>query len=242
MEFLFDLERSVEAVEKRVPFGHLATRLLLTLAMFYGIVELSMALNTDVFSPLVLFLERAFAGTFSGEPLLPNIRGIGHGTLKALVIGFLIGSIWWMESAIYRTIRGIQTTLDRYRLIFWMPLTDYEKKKLTSKLATLGAHSATITACRNADCAQIVADIRECLEAATWQVTDIPIGGDWDTPESRGFLLWLKVGADSFNQQVIDALSAATHSPIFTGLHDRQQDPDIQIVLGPKGATATNNL
>lgn len=239
MEFLFDLERSVEAVEKRVPFGHFATRLLLSLAMFYGIVELSFALNKEVLSPLVSFLEGIVTRVFSGEPLLPTIRGIGHGTLKAIVIGFLIGSVWSAEAAIYRAMKGVQTTLERYQLIFWMPLTDYEKKKLTAKLAALGVHSASITACiKNPDCAQLAANIRECLEAATWQVTEIPVTGDWESPESHGFFLWLKIGAENFNKQICDAFGAATHSSIVKGLHDRQGDPDIQIVLGPKDAAS----
>jgi hypothetical protein len=55
MEFLFDMERAVEAVEKRVPFGHSLMRCLLSAGVLYAILLLIHSLWFEFIWPFAKF-------------------------------------------------------------------------------------------------------------------------------------------------------------------------------------------
>jgi hypothetical protein len=241
LEYLFDLERAVEAVETRVPFGRPAMKLVLSIASLYLLLFLTTRLAIDYFWPMARFLITLISDIRGNERsgiLVPNqMVSLLAEVLAAATMGAAIAAISWAFSKLFDRIKRMEVAIDKYRSILWQPLGEAEKKALSTTLAALGKHSVQITAHENTDCAELASDIRDCFELAGWSVRKIPLTGTYASVGASGFCQTTKNGADALHRPVQDALLGAVRGPIVGlqgGPPSKPDMPDVSIVIGPK--------
>jgi hypothetical protein len=239
MEYLFDLERAVEAVEAPVPFGKFGMKVLLSFGVLYFLLVLSRSLALEFFWPLVQF---AILNAHNGDGLLrasPRLAAtVLPWVLALVVLALATFGIHRVLSKIYFQLKGLEAVIDRYQAIFWKPLGSAEKKSLAEKFRELGRHRVLLTAIETTDCIELARDLRECFEEASWQVANVPLSVGQVGIASSGLILWLRKGSDVFNKTVLDALLAATRGPITSLVYEKEDDaPDVQIVLGSRRPT-----
>jgi hypothetical protein len=243
MELLFDLERAVEAIEKRVPQGQLLMKVLLSGAVFYGIFFVFHGLWSDCIWPVAQFTATA------GTNIVASIRNDSppHFTWPDvfagdnwawIVAGFLLVTLYEFGKRAFdhmsAQIRNLANAVDKYQSIFWRPLGEPEKKELTTKLSALGAHPAIIATVASTDCVELARDLRACFESAGWQVDEKPmnLGAGSMEESSNGLAVWLQQNMGDFNKAVMDALSEAIGGPVTGLLHNVPDQPAVQIVIG----------
>jgi len=233
LEPIFDLVGTLEAIESRLPRGKLVAKGLLSLGAACAGWVMIRFLALDLFWPAGQLMVRAFSGTITFSPKLAVPWALGAGAAAAIAFG-LERWIHFIESRISGRLNELNTTLQRYQSIFWKPLDESEKKQLTATLTGLGKHSVSVSAHENTDCAELAHDLRDCFEEAGWTVARIPLTGTWNAAGASGFTVWQKAGIEALNTVVLNALVKAAKGPIQGHLVEKQDGPDVSILVGPR--------
>jgi hypothetical protein len=236
MEHLFGLEKAVETVETRVPFGRPAMRLLLSLMVIYLLFEVSRA----------IFLECLWPGLKLAVELTSSLR-TGHFLMPRFSVDVLVGSVLVgtaaaslvyvanrIQRGIYSKIRALELAIDKYQSIFWKPLGPREKAELVAHLAKLGTYSVRVGAHQNTDCIELAHDIKECFEKADWNIVAAPLTRTYDTVGASGFMVSSCLSSD-IRRELVESLSAVV-GPVL-GVQGDASDRrlgDVSVIIGPR--------
>jgi hypothetical protein len=179
IEYVFDLERAVNTVEARVPGGKPAMKLLLTGGLLYGLLWVFRGLAIDFFLPLARVGISIISGT---KPLPLSPSSILTMVVYAVAGAVLAASLWGIRhwsSKIRADVRALEGAIEKYRAMFWQPLTAAEKTELVAKLAKLEKYPVQISSNENPDCVELARDFRDCFRLAGWEVSDRHLTGAW---------------------------------------------------------------
>src|ERR1700728_3666686 len=144
-------EHAVQVVEARVPFGRKITTLLMSLAVFYGVLYFARAILKEFLVPLadaciVLFSYASWGNVAS----IPASHYLARKLLPWIVAIALLLAVWFVINRItrriYAALKDLEKVIKRYQTIFWQPLDSSERRQLVSRLTALGNHSVLITA------------------------------------------------------------------------------------------------
>jgi hypothetical protein len=239
MEYLFDLEGAVEAIEKRVPFGHTATKLVLSLAVIYALFLLLRALALDLFYPLAHVITLLAVQIFSSERIaIPRVN-VASGSIAAALFGAAMGWVLHAQEVAYARIKVVEAALENYRGLFWERLPKTVKTELIAQLAALGKHQVLLTTHVNPDCVSLGRELQECFKAAGWDVVDRPLT-EATTREIRGMAVFSEDTV--LTEKVVNALTAP-----YTARDARRMEApahlqptqnlgaEVWVIVGPKG-------
>jgi hypothetical protein len=186
MDYLFELEKTVEVIEDRVPLGRPGMRVLLSGVLLYALFYVFRALMMDLFWPITHFVIQTIGELYSGRFVLPKFSTatiIGLLFVAFGIVATVLG-VQRLQAAIYSRVRSLEVAIERYQSIFWKPLEFTEKHELIKTLSGLGPHRVLVTAVAATDCIELARDLRDCFEVAHWQVVkyDLAIGGVFRHP------------------------------------------------------------
>src|SRR5579864_8080490 len=118
MEFLFDLERAVEAIEKRVPFGHYAVRVLLSLAVLYSVLVLVQLLALEFVLPATktgtAIATRGLSSPLSIASLTTALLPWG---MAAGILGLALIGVRRLQTKLYLQLATLQTGITTYQSV-----------------------------------------------------------------------------------------------------------------------------
>ncbi len=251
MEFLFDLERAVEAVEKRVPFGHLLMRCLLSGAVLYALLLLIHSLWFEFIWPFAKFVTMTgavvAADLRNGNPfrlLMPDWFSGSRIVVAVFISGVLVGVIVQFTRNLATKIKALETAIDNYRALLWQPLATAAKTELIDQLALLEKHPVQISANENPDCVELALQFRDCFRSAGWTVADKQLTGAWGVIGATGIGVFAKTTIpDSLREKLSNVLTAAQQKPLNSSVHHVKQsatplsvsgDVDVWVIVAPK--------
>jgi hypothetical protein len=140
-----------------------------------------------------------------------------------------------IAAAVTSKIALLESKVAGYEGIFWKPLGTTERKQLIDTLTMLGRHWVRLVAVKTTDCIELARDLRECFEAARWQISNEPLAQThMDIMGSSGLVVFFQKRDDRFNKIIFEALVRAVHGSVTSIIYEDTAAPDVQIVLGTK--------
>jgi hypothetical protein len=116
VEYLFDLERAVEAVEARVPFGAFIIKVLLSMTCLYLLLFLTTRLAIDYFWPVARFLLNIVSNiSYSRTAAQVQSPGALSYVLGLVTMIAAVASMSGILSSQYKKIREIKADIQNVR-------------------------------------------------------------------------------------------------------------------------------
>ncbi len=240
VEYAFDLARAVETIEARVPYGKPAMKLLLAGSLLYGLLWVFRGLALDFFLPAARVGVSVISGTRPLRLSQSSILTISAYGFAGVLLGVSIRKVRDWSSKLRGDVKALEVAIEKYRAMFWQPLTDVAKAELIARLVNLEKHSVQISANENPDCVELARDFRECFRLAGWNVSDRQLTGAWGVMGATGIGLFAKdTVADSLRETLFTILMGTQNLPEFhrierTSLGTVSIDIEIWVIVGPK--------